>query len=322
MNSKSEVRWQALPPFGILAVAAVVAVALAMTVLGNTPLPATSASPSPSPSATPYVYHPPSEAPTPTPSPVPTVPLPSSPPVILTGYTAASDPGGIWFATWRYPRIREGSTPLAAAINKDILDQVKSRLDQWEAGPASVRQARGKVNHLTGSYGVNLNSGELMSITLRWVDDTIPGHVATNILILNYWMASGQQLQLTDLFPDLQAALATISIQSRTLLPPVLGAKADLSGVAAGTLPDLANFNQWALTNAGLRVVFAPGQLGPTIGGTPSVIVPWSALIPAMDPTSPVWHLATAGYSVGSPAPAISPRPAPTPSVAPVPGAS
>jgi hypothetical protein len=320
MNSKSEVRWQALPPFGILAVAAVVSVALAMTVLGNTPLPTSSPSPSPSPSPTAHVYHAPTEAPTAPPTPVPTVPLPSSLPVILTGYTAASDPNGIWFATWRYPRIREGSTPMAVAINKDILDQITTRLDQWEAGPASVRQAHGKVNHLTGSYGINLNANDLISITLRWVDDTIPGHVATNILIVNYSLASGQGLLLTDLFPDLQAALATISTQSRALLPAVLGAKADLTGLQAGTAPDLANFSQWALTTGGLRVVFRPGQLGTTIAGTPSVIVPWSALIPAMDPTSPVWRLATAGYSVGSPVPSSAARPGPTSTAVPTAG--
>ena len=289
-------RIKGLFPILALAVVAVVAVTTAMTVLGNTQADAT---PSPSgPPATPTIapIGSPSELPTDSPTPLMSVPLPSSMPVILTVYHGERDPKRIWFVVWRYPQFRNGSTPLASVVNQDILDEVRTRITAFEGGPAAVRQLPGKNNTLTGTFTVNMLAFDLVSLTLKWVDDTAPAHPATNIETLTYALSTGERLDFGQLFTDPQAAVSILSQQSRDQLRKSLGGNYDQVVVEAGTTAVATNFSDWALTPAGLRVTFAEYQVGTFAAGMPAVLIPWSSLRSVMKPEGPAARL------VGSPA--------------------
>jgi len=202
------------------------------------------------------------------------------------------DPNRVWFVVWRYPQFRDGSTPLAGPMNQDILDEVNTRIAVFVSGPAAVQQAPGKTNNLTGSYSVDLVSWDLVSLTLKWVDDTVPGYTATNIETLNYELDTGERLDLSQLFTDGQAALAIMSQQSQTQLHRILGSKYDPVIVEGGTAPVAASFNNWALTSGGLKITFAESQVAPRTAGMPSVLIPWSSLTSVMQPNGPVARLA------------------------------
>jgi len=213
-------------------------------------------------------------------------------PVILTIYKGERDPDGIWNVVWRYPQFRVGSTPLANAMNQDILGEIETRIEAFESGPAAVRQLPGKINNLTGSFTVDMVSLDLVSLTLKWIDDTSPAHPATNIETLNYALNSGQRLDLGDIFLDTQAALAILSEQSREQLRRSLGADYEAAVVTDGTTPVATNFVDWALTTAGLRVTFSEYQVGTYADGMPSVLIPWSSLKSVMLPNGPAARLA------------------------------
>jgi hypothetical protein len=213
-------------------------------------------------------------------------------PVVLTIYKGERDPHRIWYVVWRYPQLRESSTPLASLVNQDILDEVTTRITAFEVGPAAVEQLPGKTNSLTGSFTVDMLSFDLVSLTLRWVDDTSPAHPSTSIQTLTYALNSGQRLDFGQVFLDTPAALAILSEQSRQQLTRLLGADYDPSVVADGTAAVGTNFANWALTPAGLKVTFAEYQVGTYANGMPVVVVPWSSLRSVMRPDGPVARLA------------------------------
>ena len=314
-------RIKGVVPIVALAVVAVVTVAGAMTLLGDTVADATP-TPSESASASPIgTPGPPSATPSETASPVATVSLAPAMPSVIIVYHGEHDPHRIWYVVWRYPQFRSGSTPLADLMNADILDEVQTRITAFQVGPAAVRQAPGKTNTITGTFTTNMLSYDLASFTLRWVDDTLPAHPLTTIETLNYSLASGQRLGLGDLFIDYQAALAVISQSSRDQLRGMLGAGYDDNVLSTGTGPSSSNFDNWVFTPTGLRITFAAGQVGPTSAGMPTVAIPWSSLEPFIRPDGPAARLAGLPPLVpttgASPSPEPSPEPSPSPSETP-----
>lgn len=225
-------------------------------------------------------------------TPAPTASLPSSVPTIVHPAVSDKDPGGVWVVYLSYPAFAEGTTPWAAQMNADILDDLQARAAQFESGPASIRQAVGKVNTLTGTSTTELLTPSLASFTLTFVEDTTPGYTRTTVETLNIDLGTGQQIGFEDVFADSQAALALISAQARPLLQAELGTAYDPVAVAGGTTATLDNFRGWALTESGLRVTFAQSQVAAAEVGLPSVVVPWSILKSGMVPTGPVAHIA------------------------------
>jgi hypothetical protein len=312
--SAAEARVQGFFSVVALAVVGLAAVSIAMVTLGSTvadstptPLASASATPTPEPSTPPPL-------PTDTPAPVMTVPVPRSAPTITTVYSGAHDPHGVWTIAWRYPQLKAGTTTLAAAINADILDEVQTRMDAFMSGPAGLEQAPGKVNTLTGSYTVNMNSPDLLSLTLRWTEDTLPVNESVHLQTLNYALISGQRLSLSGLFRDQQAGMNVISTESRTQLQRILGGDYDPKIAEPGTAAVASNFNNWALTTAGLRITFDEYQVGTYADGMPAVVIPWEMIADVMDPNSPAGRLAgLTPIPTPTPPPGWTPTPEPTP---------
>jgi len=250
-----------------------------------------------SPSADATISALPSMAPTPsetraTYTPGPTASLPSARPTIVNSPISEKDPNGAWVVYITYPAFVAGTTPWADAMDAEILDDLQVRVAQFEQGPASDRQAGGKVHTLNGSFVTDLLTPTLASFTLTFVDDTTPGYPATTVQTFNYDLGTGQQISFGDLFIDSQTALAVMSLQAPLLLESQLGAAYDDAIVSDGTAATLSNYRNWALTPTGLKATFAQAQVAAASEGLKSVVVPWEALKPVMVQTGPVAALA------------------------------
>ena len=252
-----------------------------------------SPTPSPTLSFPPLPSAPPSENPTRvTYTPAPTASLSSVRPTIVHSALSDKDASGVWLVYITYPAFVAGTTPWADAMDAEILSDLQDRAAQFETGPASSRQASGKVNTLTNSFTTDLLTPTLASFTMTFVDDTTPGHPSTTVQTLNYDLGTGQQVSFDDLFMDSQTALSILSLQAPPLLQAELGAAYDPTVVGDGTAATLANYRAWALTPEGLKATFAEAQVAAPSLGEPSVVVPWSSLRPVMVPTGPVAVLA------------------------------
>jgi hypothetical protein len=292
-------RLKALLPIAGIAVLAVVAVTVAMTVLGGDPtapagpssvaatVPGASRSMAPSAAASAAAY-----------SPGHTEPLPSTPPVVRTDRRQERDPDGVWSVDFSYPQFQPDTTPLGYIVNQDIASEIDTRIVAFEGGPAAVRQAPGKRNQLTGSYGIDMLSPDLASFTLRWVDDTEVDYPATSVETLTYALDTGQRLDFGDIFADQPGAFALLSEQSRIKLRQLLGTAYDPTVAEVGTSPIGTNFTNWALTEAGLKITFPEFQVGDATVGTPFVVISWSDLKLVMRPDGPVSRLA--GFPAGT----------------------
>ena len=292
-------RLKALLPVAAIAVLAVVAVTIAMTILGGDPtepvvppsaaatVPGGSQSGAPSATASATGY-----------SPGYTEPLPSTPPVVRTERRRERDPNGVWYVDFMYPQFQPGTTPLGYIVNQDIASEIDTRIVAFEGGPAAVREIPGKRNQLTGSYGIDMLSPDLVSFTLRWVDDTAVDHPVTSVETLNYALNTGQRLDFGAIFADQPGAFAILSEQSRIKLRQLLGNAYDPTVAEMGTSPIGTNFTNWALTEAGLKITFPEFQVGDYATGAPFVVVSWSDLKLVMRPDGPASRLA--GFPAGT----------------------
>jgi hypothetical protein len=207
----------------------------------------------------------------------PSIVLPTTKPLILTKRLLEHDPAGIWDVAVEYPAFQSTSTPLANDMNAGIEDLIRTQADQFEIGPASIRQRAGKVNHLVAGFTVELLTPALATFTLTWTDDTAPGAVHRGVLVLNFDLATGQPFDFDTVFSDSDAALAVLSTQASDLLYYQLGARWDQTRADLNLTPTHAHFANWAVTAAGLHVIFGQYQVVSS-DELPSVTVPWSAL--------------------------------------------
>ena len=283
----------AVPIFAVVGVG-IAGVFIAMNVL-VTWAPIAVASPTPSPSPGPTFPTTPSILPvvtdTPFLTPAPTASVPATKPTIIKSAVSASDPNGAWKVYLAYPTFKAGTTPWAEQTNADVTDEMQTRATQWEDGPAAVPRP-GKLNTLYGSFVTDLLTPELASFTVTWTDDSNPGAVQLGVETISIDLSSGQRLAFDDLFPDATTALATISLQTRSLLQDQLGAAYNAVTAEAGTSPTTSNFTNWALTTAGVKFVFPQYQVSDRADLEPAVVVPWAALKPVVVQTGPLATLA------------------------------
>jgi len=245
------------------------------------------------------------------PTPASTMSIPATSPVVRSKQLVEHDPAGVWNVSIAYPVFQAGSTPWASQINDEIGIVERMQADKFEQGPAGDRQRAGKTNNLQGTFTTELLTPRIASFTLTWVDDTVPGHVAIILSTLNLDLATGQPIEFDNMFTDPDTALQILSSQASDILYYQLGAAWDQAAAQLGTAPTHANFENWAVTRAGLKVTFDQFQV---LSGdqTPVVVVPWSALSPVLAGSGPVAELT--GANLASPAPsAASPAPSPSP---------
>jgi len=288
--------FDALPVVGVLGLCVVV-VFVAMNVLVSAaPIAVNFNSPSPSAGPSPSLLGSPNVLPFATdtfiPSLAPSASLPDSRPTIINSAISESDPNGAWTVYMGYPSFLAGTTPWADAIDADIGSEIRTRVTQWEQGPASNRQASGKKNVLSGAFKTELLTPSLASFTLTWEDDSYASQPATGLETLNYDLSTGQLIAFDDLFSDADVALIAISNAAQSQLIDQLGDNYDQVVVAEGISPSRTNFIHWAITAAGIKITFAEHQVAKSLSSLPAIVVPWASLRSAMVQTGPVAILA------------------------------
>jgi hypothetical protein len=271
---------------GVFVAMNVLVVAAPVAILGS-PSPAASLEPSlaGSPSMLPGI------TPVVSPSQIPTASLPAGKPVVIRSVISASDPSHIWSVYFEYPTFKAGSTPWADGMNVDMANEMQTRALQWEQGSASIRQVSNKTNVLSGTFTIELLTSALACFTISWIDDSSASTPASAVETVNFDLSTGQRIGFDSMFSDTGLALNIISSSAATRLADQLGPNFDEAVVSDGIAPARANFENWALTTAGLKITFQEHQVSLS-GGVYSVVVPWPALSEAMVTTGPVAALA------------------------------
>jgi hypothetical protein len=243
---------------------------------------------------------------------IPSVSLPPTRPGVVKKTISERDPNNVWELQITEPQFQPGSTPLADAMNQAIDDFWRGLADQFEGGPAAVRTVYGKTNHFVGTFTNDLITPELASFAFTWTNDAAADvQDSVGIATMNFDLATGGQIQFDDLFTDPDTALQILSGQSADLLYYQLGTAWSEANAMVGTTPVHGNFGNWEATKDGLRIIFNQYQVTPLPKLTPSVVVPWSALLSVMAPRGPVAVLS-----------GRIPAPTPEPTVTPIPSAT
>lgn len=292
-KSLAERAIEMVPVLAVISVG-ILGVFIAMNVLATAPPALIGGSPSSSPSQDPFPASPSQMAygSQPVSSSFPIASLPAHGPTFVRTAILEADPRGIWAVNLLYPAFVVGTTPWAQQIDTDIRGEMRTMADQWEQGPAAIRQVAGKVNKLTGSFTRELLTPALASFTLTWTDDSYTSAPKINVETLNYDLATGQRINFDDLFIDPTVALDIISGDAPTLLKQELGAGYDPVLIVKGTTSLPSNYLHWAVTTAGLKITFSQSQVTQSAGDLPSIVVPWRDLRVAMVDTGPVAKLA------------------------------
>ena len=110
-------------------------------------------------------------------------------------------------------------------------------------------------------------------------------HPGLNSTTLNYDLAQGRELALSDLFLPNSNYLETISNYCITELR-----KQPFADVftTEGALPTLDNYRNWNITPKGLMITFDAYQVAPGAAGPQTVIVPYDQLKNLIAPEGPL----------------------------------
>lgn len=266
-----------------------------MNILVTAPPIAIARSPSPSASQGPSFPGTPSLLPfatdQPSVTPAPVASLSDHVPRFVHSFISGSDPSGIWTYYLSYPAFITGETPWAVQVDTDIRNEMHTRAAQWQVGTAAERTVKGKTNSLSDSYVTEMLTPAIASWTLTFIDDSVPSGTVTSVESLDYDLSTGQRMVLDDIFIDSDSATTLLSNLAPSILQQNLGAAYDSALVLQGTTPLSSNWNNWAVTKAGLKVTFDQYQVthSPEIV---SITVPWSQLASVMNDTGPVARLA------------------------------
>lgn len=179
-------------------------------------------------------------------------------------------------------------------------------------GPAPAGAARPAVSSLFGGITTDIATARFVGFTTE--DAMMPAgaaHPTAAVLTRTFDVRTGSPLALGDLFRTHSDYLSVLARESRALLRPQLGQLLDPVMFDPGTTPQAANFAGWALTPFGLRVTFGEYQVAAYAAGTPTIVIPWSALAGVARPGGPLSQAAAHGPVHMQLLPAAAPSVAP-----------
>ena len=139
-------------------------------------------------------------------------------------------------------------------------------------------------NYLDLGYSIDYADDDLVSMQVLTDEFTGGAHPNQGFYTLTYDLKAGKTVRLADLFRPGAAYLRTIAdycakdLQARK--DPDSGENRGLATdiFADGVKPTADNFQNWAVTQKGLLILFPPYQVASYADGPQSVIVPYSAL--------------------------------------------
>ncbi len=195
-----------------------------------------------------------------------------------------SAPDGRWTLTFRKPVVAGGTADTVAAINASIGTRVDGYISAFELSSLPVVATGDAPSSLSGDFSVAYASPDLLSLRFTVATYT-SGAAGTSAVAgsLNFNVTTGSAIQFVDLFTSGGDALAVLKTQAHTLLSAKLGK--DLVWPATVTMADFQN--AWVITADGLELTWSQGAVASQAAGTPSIVIPWSALKTVIAPTGP-----------------------------------
>ncbi len=155
-------------------------------------------------------------------------------------------------------------------------------------GPGSQRHGSSSQRYSLGiDYSLFSPSANYISVIFKISTDMGGDRPDEGIATFTYDLHSGRLLSLPDIFADNAGLLDFFSDYSREILVAKLGT-ADEALIIRGTAPRLANFEFFALTQAGLDIYFPPYQVANSNWGEQKVSVPLKLLAP-YQPRQEIW---------------------------------
>ncbi len=167
----------------------------------------------------------------------------------------------------------DSAAALNALLKKTVIDELdgfKENFKDWEIPPEMVVQS----SFMWISYDVPLLTPRLASIRFQ-IDFYMAGAAHPNHIfkIVNFDMQEGKNGTFVGLFKDTPNALTFISNYCKNELN-----KPDFPLFEEGLEPKVVNFQNWNLTEKGLRLSFAPYDVAPYAAGPQEVLIPFGEL--------------------------------------------
>jgi len=212
----------------------------------------------------------------------------AAPPLNIT------DNGKYYDATASYP----SKTPLSGTANAKAVEI----MHQFALTSITSFKERGNFDHLTAedvkvlpyadgrkeafdmSYTV-AQGPHTVSYIFTMFEDTFGAHPNTYYRMFTFDLASGNGIELSDLFTPGTAYLSVLSKDARAILPKQLAAAAntsvsdiDTNYIISGTTPDADNFQNWYIDGDSLVILFSPYQVAAYVFGAPEVRIPLASL--------------------------------------------
>jgi hypothetical protein len=233
------------------------------------------------PAPAPVTPLPPGVTPAPTASPTPAPPAADISSVVI----ASSAPDSRWQVTFKKPVVAGIQAAAASKMNDAITAKINGYISAFTGGSLPVVVSGAGPSTLEGDFTIALASPTLVSLrftVLTYVSGA--AHTVGTPGSINFVVASGATINLTDLFVDPKAAVATLSTKAHAALYGALGTDLTWAGPATA----LSFFDKaWAMTPTGLEFSWPQGDLASMASGMPSATLAWPGIKTLIKPTSP-----------------------------------
>ncbi len=174
-----------------------------------------------------------------------------------------------------------------AAVDSLVREDAGPYLEEVEGGEPPDPESTPSI--FESGYEVTAAGGRIVSIAFdASVYFSGAAHPTSHSWTLTWDFDAGRPVTLDALFASGAPYLDTLSAYVIPELQRKLGEDADVAWVEEGAAPTPENYEAWAITPEGLRVLFGSYQVAPYVMGPQEVVVRWSALEPILDPAGPV----------------------------------
>lgn len=201
-----------------------------------------------------------------------------------------TDPGSTfpqYTLTTSTPQLSGSNDPRVVAFNQRLSALVQKEVDQWRQ---DFRQLPitplSNGSSLQNTYTLMAQTGDLWSFKFdfSFYADTA-AHPGSYSITVNYDLASGKELALSDLFLPNSNYLETISAYCIT----ELGKQPFFDGpFTDGANPVAENYQNWNISPDGLIITFDTYQVGPGAAGPQIILVPYEQIKSLIAPQGPL----------------------------------
>lgn len=151
--------------------------------------------------------------------------------------------------------------------------------EQAAAFTDSVKMISAPIPYgLTITYETQTASSRVVSVVFFISTSTGGAHPEPGLATFVYTQKDGRRLSYSDIFMKSEGLFEAFSSLCRSSLAEQLGSRAVTDMLEAGTAPEVANFDLFALTKDGVRIFFPPYQAAPYSEGYLTVSIPLEKL--------------------------------------------